>query len=130
MDLFELRVADIFRTAAVDAPSPVVRRGRREHQRAGYRYDDRFHDSRLHLLRFRIAVWRTHSCRRAGNRGLVSPHGLRCTPQQFGEMEFLARRPAHATADEIRRAFNRSDARASPASKIPFLWLLKGSLCG
>jgi Fe2+ or Zn2+ uptake regulation protein len=31
-------------------------------------------------------------------------------------MEFLVRRPVHATADEIHRALNRSDPRASRAT--------------
>ena len=42
--------------------------------------------------------------------------GLRCTPQRYGVMEFLVRRPVHATADEIHRALNRSDPRASRAT--------------
>jgi Fur family peroxide stress response transcriptional regulator len=42
--------------------------------------------------------------------------GLRCTPQRYGVMEFLVRRPVHATADEIYRALNQSDQRASRAT--------------
>src|SRR5438445_533404 len=42
--------------------------------------------------------------------------GLRCTPQRYGVMEFLVGRPVHATADEIYRALNRSDPRASRAT--------------
>src|SRR5260370_40866867 len=42
--------------------------------------------------------------------------GLRCTPQRYGVMEFLVRRPVHATADEIHRALNRSGPRASRAT--------------
>jgi Fur family peroxide stress response transcriptional regulator len=42
--------------------------------------------------------------------------GIRCTPQRCGVMEFLARKPVHATADEIHRALNRSDPRASRAT--------------
>ncbi len=55
IDLFELGIADVFRPAAVNAPIPVVRLGRREHQRGGCRQDD----DRFHSTRFRIAVWRT-----------------------------------------------------------------------
>jgi Fur family transcriptional regulator, peroxide stress response regulator len=42
--------------------------------------------------------------------------GLRCTPQRFGVMEFLIRQPVHATADEIHRALNHTDPRASRAT--------------
>ena len=42
--------------------------------------------------------------------------GLRCTPQRYGVMDFLVRRPVHATADEIHRALNRSGPRASRAT--------------
>ena len=42
--------------------------------------------------------------------------GLRCTPQRYGVMDFLLRRPVHATADEIHRALNRSGPRASRAT--------------
>ncbi len=37
-------------------------------------------------------------------------------PQRYGVMEFLVRRPVHATADEIHRALNRSGPRASRAT--------------
>jgi Fe2+ or Zn2+ uptake regulation protein len=41
---------------------------------------------------------------------------LRPTAQRYAVLEFLARRPIHATADEIYRAVNRSDPRASRAT--------------
>lgn len=42
--------------------------------------------------------------------------GLRCTPQRYAVLDWLARRPLHATAEEIFRAVNRSDPRASRAT--------------
>ena len=42
--------------------------------------------------------------------------GLRLTPQRFDVMEFLARRPIHATATDIFRAVNRRNPRASRAT--------------
>lgn len=42
--------------------------------------------------------------------------GVRCTPQRYRVMEFLMRRPVHATADEIHRAINRPGPRASRAT--------------
>ena len=41
---------------------------------------------------------------------------LRCTPQRYAVMEYLMRSPVHATADEIFRAINRTDPRASRAT--------------
>ena len=41
---------------------------------------------------------------------------LRPTAQRYAVLEFLARRPIHATADEIFRAVNRNDPRASRAT--------------
>ena len=41
---------------------------------------------------------------------------LRVTPQRFCIMEYLVRRPVHATADEIFQAINTSDPRASRAT--------------
>jgi Fe2+ or Zn2+ uptake regulation protein len=35
--------------------------------------------------------------------------GLRPTPQRYAVLEFLARRPVHATAEEIFHAVNRKD---------------------
>ena len=42
--------------------------------------------------------------------------GLRVTAQRYAILEFLARRPVHATADEILLAVNRGDPRASRAT--------------
>jgi Fur family peroxide stress response transcriptional regulator len=42
--------------------------------------------------------------------------GLRCTPQRYVVLDYLIRHPVHATADEIHRAVNRSDLRASRAT--------------
>ena len=42
--------------------------------------------------------------------------GLRKTPQRFDVLEFLARRPVHATADEIFDALNKRDPRVSRAT--------------
>ena len=41
---------------------------------------------------------------------------LRCTPQRFAVFDYVARRPVHATAEEIFRGINRSDPRASRAT--------------
>ena len=42
--------------------------------------------------------------------------GLRPTAQRYAVLEFLARNPIHATADEILTAVNRHDPRASRAT--------------
>lgn len=42
--------------------------------------------------------------------------GLRCTPQRYGVLEYLQRRKVHPTAEEIYRAVNRTDPRASRAT--------------
>ena len=42
--------------------------------------------------------------------------GLRKTPQRFDVLEYLARRPIHATADEIFEALNKRDLRVSRAT--------------
>lgn len=42
--------------------------------------------------------------------------GLRLTPQRYVVLDYLMRHPVHATADEIYRAVNRSDPRASRAT--------------
>jgi Fur family peroxide stress response transcriptional regulator len=42
--------------------------------------------------------------------------GLRCTPQRRDVLEYLARKPIHATADEIFEALNRRDPRVSRAT--------------
>lgn len=42
--------------------------------------------------------------------------GLRPTPQRYAVLEFLARRPVHATAEEIFQAVNRRDPRSSRAT--------------
>ncbi len=42
--------------------------------------------------------------------------GLRCTPQRYGVLECLRQCPTHPTADEIYRAMNRHDPRASRAT--------------
>jgi len=42
--------------------------------------------------------------------------GLRKTPQRFDVLEYLARRPVHATADEIFEALNKRDPRVSRAT--------------
>ena len=41
---------------------------------------------------------------------------LRSTPQRFAVLEFLMRRPVHATAEEILSEINRTDPRASRAT--------------
>ncbi len=41
---------------------------------------------------------------------------LRRTPQRYAVLDFLLRHPTHPTADEIFRAINRSDPRASRAT--------------
>jgi Fur family transcriptional regulator, peroxide stress response regulator len=41
---------------------------------------------------------------------------LRCTPQRYAVLEFLAARPVHATAQEILTAINRRDPQASRAT--------------
>jgi Fe2+ or Zn2+ uptake regulation protein len=41
---------------------------------------------------------------------------LRPTAQRFAVLEYLARRPVHATAEEIFRAVNRTNPRASRAT--------------
>ena len=41
---------------------------------------------------------------------------LRPTAQRYAVLEFLARHPVHATADQILRAVNRNDPRASRAT--------------
>jgi Fur family peroxide stress response transcriptional regulator len=42
--------------------------------------------------------------------------GLRPTPQRYSVLAFLAKSPVHATAEEIFRAVNRHDPRASRAT--------------
>lgn len=42
--------------------------------------------------------------------------GLRCTTQRYGVLEYLQHHRVHPTADEIYRAVNRSDPRASRAT--------------
>lgn len=42
--------------------------------------------------------------------------GLRPTTQRYAVLEFLARQPVHATAEEIFHALNRKDPRASRAT--------------
>ncbi len=42
--------------------------------------------------------------------------GLRATPQRYAVLEYLAQRAVHATAEEIFRAINRRDPRASRAT--------------
>jgi Fur family peroxide stress response transcriptional regulator len=42
--------------------------------------------------------------------------GVRPTPQRYAVLEFLARRPVHATAEEIFHAVNRKDPRSSRAT--------------
>ncbi len=41
---------------------------------------------------------------------------LRCTPQRYAVLQYLMRHPVHATAEEIYRAVNQSDPRASRAT--------------
>jgi len=45
-----------------------------------------------------------------------SDRGLRCTPQRYVVLDYLVRHPVHASADEIFRAVNRADPRASRAT--------------
>jgi len=42
--------------------------------------------------------------------------GLRCTPQRYAVMAFLAKHPSHPTAAEIFEAVNRVDPRCSRAT--------------
>jgi Fe2+ or Zn2+ uptake regulation protein len=42
--------------------------------------------------------------------------GLRATPQRLAVMEYVAHHPVHATADQVYRAINRRDPRASRAT--------------
>lgn len=52
-------------------------------------------------------------------RGLAAAfreRSLRCTPQRYAVLDFLVRHPVHATAEEIFRAVNRLDPRASRAT--------------
>ncbi len=53
---------------------------------------------------------------RPGITELFRERGIRCTPQRFGVLEYLREHPVHPTADEIFRAVNRSDPRASRAT--------------
>src|ERR1700730_11089024 len=46
----------------------------------------------------------------------VRDRGLRCTPQRYVVLDYLVRHPVHATEDDIHRAVNRSDLRASRAT--------------
>ncbi len=48
--------------------------------------------------------------------GAFAGAGLRPTPQRYAVLEFLARRPVHATAEEIFHAVNRKDPRSSRAT--------------
>ena len=41
---------------------------------------------------------------------------MRLTPQRYGVLEFLLKHPSHPTADQIHRAVNRTDPRASRAT--------------
>ncbi len=41
---------------------------------------------------------------------------VRCTPQRFSILDYLNRSPKHPTAEEIYKAINRSDPRASLAT--------------
>ncbi len=52
--------------------------------------------------------------------------GLRPTAQRYAVLEFLARRPRHATAEEIFHAVNRADPRASRATVYNSLRALAG----
>ena len=54
--------------------------------------------------------------------------GLRPTAQRYAVLEFLARRPRHATAEEIFHAVNRADPRASRATVYNSLRALAGQL--
>jgi len=42
--------------------------------------------------------------------------GLRCTPQRYAMLQYLAAEPMHHTAEQILRAINRSDPRSSRAT--------------
>jgi Fur family peroxide stress response transcriptional regulator len=43
-------------------------------------------------------------------------HHIRCTPQRYAVMEYLARRQNHPTAEEVYTAINRANPRASLAT--------------
>ncbi len=47
---------------------------------------------------------------------LFRERGVRCTPQRYAIIEFLAQSGQHAAADEIFAAINRRDSRASLAT--------------
>ncbi len=53
--------------------------------------------------------------------------GLRCTPQRYGVLDYLVRHPVHPTAQQIYRALNRSDPRASRATIYNNLRALTGA---
>jgi Fur family peroxide stress response transcriptional regulator len=42
--------------------------------------------------------------------------GVRCTAQRYAILDYLMRHPSHPTAEEIYRAINRTDPRASLAT--------------
>ena len=41
---------------------------------------------------------------------------LRCTPQRYAVLDYVMRHPVHATAEQVYRAVNRTDPRASRAT--------------
>jgi len=43
-------------------------------------------------------------------------HGLRFTPQRYAVLDYLRRHPSHPTAEEVYKAVNRLDPRASLAT--------------
>jgi Fur family peroxide stress response transcriptional regulator len=43
-------------------------------------------------------------------------HGLRCTTQRYAVLQYLLKHPNHPTVEEIRKAINRRDPRASRAT--------------
>lgn len=65
------------------------------------------------------------------NRGAIKEslrqQGVRCTAQRYAILEFLMNHPVHPTAEEIHRAINRRDPRASLATVYKALHALAES---
>ncbi len=53
---------------------------------------------------------------RAAIRQTFRKEGVRCTSQRYAILEYLMANPTHPTAEEIHRAINRRDPRASLAT--------------
>jgi Fur family peroxide stress response transcriptional regulator len=64
---------------------------------------------------------------RAGLAEALRGAAVRPTAQRYAVLEYLARRPVHATAEQIFRAVNRADPRASRATVYNSLRSLAGA---